>query len=285
MTSHQLEIAVWNRFLHSSAKRFKTGGRTAIIVYVMVSCCFGAAGPVNGQVNPCDPGLKQPSGNSPNAYRQRSDRCEGIYAREVAGDVLLLGSLTESFDDFTPTSDGRLRLSWRSPGNEAVHLRVYSLRPHFYYRMDSAPPPGRSAYIWPTDVLAALDVHKSNLGVVASSSTSLSACGVKSQVYLPLRIGPISATGSTSHPQAVLLSDVELSEVYVTVVILGPDGQRTRVIKRNKPLGYGDYPAEVGVIVPLPELTSKGVYLVEVAATLRPGGSSNLSFCVYQGGN
>ena len=285
MASDQLEIAFRNRIGHSSGERVEAGARAACFFLFLVSCCFCAAGPMHAQANSCDPSLKQPSGDSPNSYKQRSDRCEGIYAREVAGDVLLIGSLTESFEDFTPTPNGRLRLSWKPSGNEAVHVRAYSLRPHFYYRMDSAQPPGSTSYIWPTDVLAALNAHKSDLGVVAAAPTSLSTCGSKPQVYLPLRIGPTTSAGSTPHPQAVLLSDVELSEVYVTVAMLGPDGQRTRVIKRNKPLGYGDYPAEEGITVPLPEITTKGVYLVEVAATLRPGGSSNLSFCVYQGGD
>lgn len=142
MASSRLEIGVWNWMRQSYVKRHKSG-RTAWFFFFVASCCFGGAEAASGQANSCDPSLKQPSGDSPNAYKQRSDRCEGIYAREVAGDVLLLGSLTESFDDFSPTSGGRLRLSWRSPGSESVHLRVYSLRPHFYYRMDSAPPSGR----------------------------------------------------------------------------------------------------------------------------------------------
>jgi len=151
--------------------------------------------------------------------------------------------------------------------------------------MDSAPTPGSTTYVWPTDLLADLKVHKDDLGVVATAPISLPVCGPKPKVYLPLQIGLPNSQGSTPHPQAVLLSDVELSEVYVTIAMLGPDGQRARVLKQNKALGYGDYPAEVGITIPLPDVKAKGVYLVEVAATLRPGGSSNLSFCVYQGGD
>jgi len=151
--------------------------------------------------------------------------------------------------------------------------------------MDSAPPSGTTVYAWPTDILAALNVHKDDLGVVAAARTSLSICGSKPEIYLPVRIGLPGTPAAAPHPQAVLLSDVELSEVYVTASTLGPDGKRLRVIKQNKALGYGDYPAETGIAIPLPDLKSKGLYLVEIAATLQSGGSSNLRMCVYQGGD
>jgi hypothetical protein len=281
---HRSGIVFKNRMEFFGGVRTEGAEEAACVLFFLLFCLFASVA-IQAEVNPCDPSLKLPSENSPNSYIQRGDRCEGIYAREVAGDILMVGSVTEMFDDFTPTSGGQLYLSWTAPGNEAVHLRVYSLKPHFYYRMDSSPPAGSRGYVWPTNILTALKIRRDDLGVVASAETSLSACGPKHEIYLPLRIGASAAGGSKQNLQVALLSDVELSEVYVTVSMLGPDGRPARVLRRNKPLGYGDYPAEVGINVPLTEVKARGIYLVETAATLQPGGSSNLRFCMYQGGD
>jgi len=144
------------------------------------------------QPGSCDPTIKPPSAvSSPYAYRQRTDRCEGIYAREVAGDTLMVASLTRRFDDLTPTSGGHASLSWDSQRGLPVHIAAFSLRPHFYYRMDSVRPAGMGSYDWPTDVLAGLNMTKTDFGVVAT--VALPGEGGAQDVYLPLRVGTSSA--------------------------------------------------------------------------------------------
>ncbi len=148
--------------------------------------------------------------------------------------------------------------------------------------MDSIRPPGTSAYDWPTDVLAALKVTKTDLGVVATAS--LPVAGSAQDVYLPLRIGTASTPTKTGAVELILVSDVELSEVYVSVALLGPDGRPVRTILKNEVLGYGDYPAQRGIPVSLTNLGAAGLYQVDIGATLVSGGSANLRFRLYQDG-
>ena len=234
------------------------------------------------QQGSCDPVIKPSSLDSTYSYRQRNDRCEGIYAREVAGDILMVASLTQAFDDFTPSADGHLHLSWDLRRPLPVRLSAFSLRPHFYYRMDSTRSPGAGAYDWPTDVLAALHLSKADLGIVAS--VSLPVGGAARAVYLPLRIGAPSATRQARAVQLILVSDVELSEVYVSMVLLGTDGQPVRTLRKNEALGYGDYPAQRGIPITLTDLSVDGLYQIDIGATLVSGGSANLRFRFYQGG-
>jgi len=234
------------------------------------------------QPGSCEPSIKAPSLDSPYSYRLRIDRCEGIYAREVAGDTLMIASLTRQFEDFTPTAGGRLRLSWELARPLPVRLAASSLRPHFYYRMDSVRPVGTSVYDWPTDVLAALKVTKADLGVVATALLPLA--GGAQDFYVPLRVGASSAAAKGGPVQLVVVSDVELSEVYVSVSLLAPDGQPLRTIRKNERLGYGDYPAERGIPINLSSLGAAGLYQVDIGATLVSGGSANLRFRFYHGG-
>ena len=234
------------------------------------------------QPGSCDPLIKPPSLDSPWSYHQRTDRCEGLFAREVAGDILMVASLAEVFDTFTPSAGGHLHLSWDLRRPLPVRLGAFSLRPHFYYRMDSIRPPGTNSWDWPTDVLAALNVGKADLGVIATASLPLG--GGAQDVYLPLRIGPSSAPPKANAVELILVSDVELSEVYVSVALLGPDGRPLRTIRKSEALGYGDYPAQRGIPVSLKNLGAAGFYQVDIGATVASGGSANLRFRLVQGG-
>jgi hypothetical protein len=238
--------------------------------------------PALAQPGSCDPLIKPSSLDSTYSYRQRNDRCEGVYAREVAADILMVASLTQAFDDFTPNADGHLHLSWDLQRPLPVRLSAFSLRPHFYYRMDSTRPPGASAYDWPTDVLAGLHLSKVELGVVAT--VSLPVGGAAQDVYLPLRIGAPVAMRQARAVQLILVSDVELSEVYVSMMLIGTDGQPVRTIRKNEALGYGDYPAQGGIPIILTDLGVAGLYQIDIGATLVSGGSANLRFRLYKGG-
>src|SRR5215208_791760 len=51
--------------------------------------------------------------SDPLRYRQRGDRCEGVYGENVSGSsTLLIASLVESFEAFDDTSSLPLRIEW-----------------------------------------------------------------------------------------------------------------------------------------------------------------------------
>jgi hypothetical protein len=231
----------------------------------------------------CDPGLRQPEGNPPNAYAQRSGRCEGIYAREIAAANLGIASFTRQFDSFDANTEGTIRLDWKTPAPNVVHIRATSLKPRSFYRMDALRAAGADSWLWPTDILKVLGIDKTSLGVVATTTVPLN--GIDRAVYLPLRI---SAKGTTqpSRPYEILLrSDVELSEVFVSIAELDKQGKPISYLRQNKPLLYGIYPAERGIPVAIgaSELREGAIYQVDVGATLRTGGSANTKFWIYGG--
>jgi hypothetical protein len=124
-----------------------------------------------------------------------------------------------------------------------------------------------------TEMLAALNVRRSELGVVGWASHKI---GVKERdLYLPLRImqsGPMPA----DRVQLVVSPAAELSEVFVTLARVGADGRPGNALLNHRPLGYGYYPAERAVSIPISGLTTPGVYVVELGATLRGGGASSV---------
>ena len=143
--------------------------------------------PANGRVA-CDALVKVRPGD-PLSYRQRGDRCEGVYAQDVASrSSLLVASVMESFEAIDDTSSLPLRVEWTSPNGEAVRLRAYSIRSGLYYRMETAQPIAASPYLWPPGVLQALRIGNADIGVTGSTFPALN--GVRSEVLVPLRIRP-----------------------------------------------------------------------------------------------
>ena len=226
----------------------------------------------------CDAHLAAPA-NDPYGYRLRGDRCEGIFAREVAGDARLqLVSLTRGFQKFDTKSAEPLILHWAPQGHSPVRLRSYSLRRKLYYRMDAFRRAGDTSYAWPTTLLRDLGLSRDDVGAVGW--TTLPVAGVARDVYLPLQISQSAVSDPHPPVEAVILPSAELGEMFLSVTQLRADGGAGAQIVKDRPLGQGFYPAERGVRVTLP-LTAPGMYLVEIGATLRSGGSSTTRFWLY----
>jgi hypothetical protein len=231
----------------------------------------------------CDPGLRLPEENSPNSYVQRTGRCEGIYAKEIAAVNLSVASFAMHLEKLDPKGSGAVRLDWSSPTNNPIRLRAVSLRPRFFYRMDAFRPSGTTSWMWPTDLLNALDLDKASLGITATTIITLN--GIDRVLYLPIRVST-QAPGQSSGPYQILLhSDVELSEVYVSIAELSKDGKPVKALWQDKPLQYGIYPAERGIPIWIgpSELLAKTIYQVDIGATLRTGGSANARLWLYSG--
>lgn len=134
----------------------------------------------------CD-SLVRARASDPLSYRARGDRCEGVYAQDVSGSSSLrILSLLESFEPIDDTSSIPLRVEWTVPAGEGVSLRARSMRPGLYYRMETARPIAASPYIWPTDVLQPLRIHRDDIGVIGSMSMMVN--GSQTEVLAPLRI-------------------------------------------------------------------------------------------------
>jgi hypothetical protein len=229
----------------------------------------------------CDP-LLHPSRDDPYGYRLREDRCEGIYILEVGNTTLLVASLIESFEDFAPSASQNLRVEWPALGDTSVRLRAQTFRHKLYYRMDSLRPAGNTTYIWSPNLLAALNLKKSELGVVAR--TQFKVGKTKRDVYLPLRIKQQSKTSEGGNYQLVLLPGKELTEVYLNLAVVKPDGSLGNFLKKDQALGYGYYPAKRKITIILPELKTTGIYYLGISATLSGGGSYEEKLWFYHSG-
>ena len=214
-----------------------------------------------------------------NGYRQRGDRCEGIYERQVAGTDLFLASLTESFEDYRVQVGDTLSVAWPVVGDSGVRLRAESLKRGRFYRMETARPRGASSYHWPAALLAAEQIPRRDLGVLGWTRQPIG--GTTALVYVPLRIQHRSPAQCGSY-QLVLWPGERLTEVYISLAPLGPDGQPAAFIKKDEPLNRGFYPAENPITIRLQRviLREAGVYYLKIAAGLTGGRTTTKEYLV-----
>jgi hypothetical protein len=258
------------------------------VLPLIIMCA--AAGPAAAQKEFCDPGLPA-SATNPVHYQARgsakeqNDRCEGIYVREVAGASMLIASFTASFSDFDASIAEPLRIEWPAiPAFSApVRLRAYGLRQKLYYRMDTAKPPRPGTFTWPTSVLAALNIRRDDVGVVGWTERPVGP--TKRNVYLPLRVRQRQASAANDGYRVVLVPGRELSEVYITVATVDAQGKRAKYVRKGVPLQLGYYPAGKAIVVPVTDPGTAGVYYLELAATLRSGGSAAVDLWFYHAGD
>jgi hypothetical protein len=208
-------------------------------------------------------------------YKWRGDRCEGIFVQPVAGSAdFRLVSFSAGLDGSVDIgSTSALKLSWAPPASGDLSLHAASLRSRHYYRMDARRTVAQGvSYNWPTDVLRAENLKPNEIGVVASTQVA----GFKDEIYIPLRVG------ASSDYKITLLAAAELSEVYISLSRLTPDGKAVvQVIKKQEPLRRAYYPASRGISMPLPAVTVAGYYRLEAAGILKNGGGVNNSWLFY----
>ncbi len=202
-------------------------------------------------------------------YRMRGDRCEGVYIQQVSATPLLVASFGRlELPEAVPAA-GSLLVQWAGPPRRGeVRLRAQSLKPRTYYRMDHRQPADSRSYQWPTDVLAALKLKPREIGMVALAESHVA--GVP-HVYLPVRIGA-APPGQERTYELLVVPGQELSEVYVALSSVAPDGKRSEVAPA-KPLRYGFYPAGRSIRIPVGPIARPGTYLLDIGATLRDGGA------------
>jgi hypothetical protein len=231
----------------------------------------------------CDPSLPQDS-KSPVAYHLRGDRCEGIYAQQVSAISVEVRSLVAGFGAFDPARNEKLELAWTAPpGNTAdVRLRAFSFKPRTYYRMDTAVPAARSAYQWPTDVLASVELGQADLGLIAWIDLP-GPGGSARPVYLPLRAGAGAVKRNDGY-EASLIPSVRLTEVRLKVSRLDDKGNVKDTLQ-DKELGIGYYPAGTATVFSTGKLGPEGFYRLVITAIPKSGLSVVQDIELYHAGD
>ncbi len=232
-------------------------------------------------LSPCDPLLVQPATN-PYGYHLRGDRCEGIYVQQVSGAPLAVVSWTQSFADYDLTSRRPLILGWEmTRGTAPIRLRAQGLRRRLYYRMDSVQRSNSNSFTWPADVLSALGISRHDAGIVGITEADIE--GAQREVYLPLRVSQENKSDKSNSYSLTLLPGIEMKEVFLTLT--GPSGDKPSRIKNGEAVGYGYYPAERAIEIPVAGLRGRGFYHLEIGATLRSGGATAIEFWFYHPGS
>jgi hypothetical protein len=99
-------------------------------------------------------------------YKERGNRCEGLYVANVGNKTLDLIGLTRGIIQYSLQSGVVLHVS-TAPQSVPVHIRAVAIPPRTYYRMD-ATMGGNSVLDWPVrDVLAPQDLTPDRIGVLA----------------------------------------------------------------------------------------------------------------------
>lgn len=251
--------------------------KMAPVLAAALLATISASGAATAQ-EPCDPYLKSRP-TDPVGYRLRGDRCEGIYVAEVGGASLEVASLTLGSPARDPVVADSLLLRWEPPQPARVWVQAKGLKPRLYYRMDASRPPDASSYRWPTDLLRRLGLALSEFGIVAW--TKLDVGGTERVIHLPLSVDQGGGPALSYH--VVVWPGRELTEVYVSVAGVGPDGRPGAFLRDGQMLGYRFYPADRGIAIDLPvsELKTPGLYYVLIAADLRGGGATSVEFWLH----
>lgn len=228
---------------------------------------------------PCDPALRRYATKDPYGYAPRGTRCEGIYVREIASAAIRLVSLTEAVADFDAAKVANLQIRWMPASATVTQLRAQSLRERLYYRMDAVAPSGARHYGWPTNILSALHLTKSEIGILAWNHHLVGK--TSHDVYLPIRLFHQAMPLAAKDYALVVQADIELSELYLTLARVGPDGSLGPYLKDAQPI-TGYFPAEQGIHLAIPRPETAGIYHVEIGAVLKQGGTSTLEFFFFR---
>jgi hypothetical protein len=159
-----------------------------------------------------------------------------------------------------------VQLQWRCPLNEAKtnKLRAVSLKTGVYYRMDTLRPAGSTSYSWRTELLQRIPLSSSEVGMVSWQSTKFNGSDTK-------LFCPIFAHSQSGQIEVVLRSDLDLHEIYLSLVPLDEAGRAEEYLLLENPLKYGPYATGRPISITLPPLENTGVYRLEIIAEFKNG--------------
>ena len=90
----------------------------ACLIGALLSACLGSA---HARPGDCDPSL--PQVNTPLGYRDRGDRCEGVYIKEVSSTTLTVRSFTDGFESYDLKSSELLDVDEPTSESDSHDLR------------------------------------------------------------------------------------------------------------------------------------------------------------------
>src|SRR3990170_6662345 len=119
---HSISILLRNKIYHMS--------RYLVVTLILLFYFLGVPVFGQGSCDPALPGIKE----GKLGYRDRGDRCEGLYINPVSNTTLFLASFTEQFENYD-NSGNTILIEWdKPPTNKEIILRAQGIKPRLYYR-------------------------------------------------------------------------------------------------------------------------------------------------------
>jgi hypothetical protein len=142
-------------------------------------CCGFLPSSLRAQQLKCD--SLHPLPGSTSAYKNRGNRCEGLYVAEVGSRSIDIISFTAGSINYDLNSRSPLKVT--ALGNSpSVNIRAVAVTPRTYYRMDTVLQKG-ATLVWPiTDVLFPEHLAANRIGIFGWSGPEVS------KTFIPTRV-------------------------------------------------------------------------------------------------
>lgn len=207
----------------------------------------------------------------PDGYRERGERCEGVYAQlPVSGDLLSVVSVTRGRAEFDP-SRGPIRLEWAAQAAPTgLRIRAVSLRRALHYQMDAALPPGSASFTWPTDILVMQQLRTGEIGVRGWSEAG--GCGRRDlPLHVPLRFRQAEGEASAARTEVIIVPGFDLRRLEVALERVDEAG-RAGALGPPADLGRTSYPAGSPIVIRPPLPPEAGIYRLRLGLEHRGDG-------------
>ncbi|QUS59155.1 hypothetical protein [Pseudovibrio brasiliensis] len=211
--------------------------------------------PVNAADDFCRVEIK-PASENELSYRQRGDRCEGLFAQKVSATGLRIAAFHKHPASYDENS---LAINISSGDSRAIKaLTVTSLRPKQFYRMDTVYH--GSNYSLSLDVVRHPDVN------VKPTDFAAVICKENCDAATPTLIPASFVDENPFNPYVALVANLELYELRISI----KDGDTGGVLFDKEMLGSRTWPAARPATFPLkPYLSERKNILFEVVASGR----------------
>ena len=159
-------------------------------------CCLLAPSSLHAQELKCDSVRPLPSSSS--AYKNRGNRCEGLYVADVGSRSIDIISFTVGTVRYDLNSKSELKVS--APGSSPLaNVRAVAITPKTYYRMDTFLQRGKTL-VWPIkDVLLPEHLTDSRIGIFGWTGAE------SSKVFVPVKVATEAAKPPTPVNEHVFL--------------------------------------------------------------------------------
>ncbi|PWL16308.1 hypothetical protein DKP76_18250 [Falsochrobactrum shanghaiense] len=203
----------------------------------------------------CNPDIK-PVAADELAYRDRGDRCEGLFVQKVSATGLRVAAFHKSAATF---DENALALNINVSGHSGnKQLSVTSLRPNQYYRMDASFE--QDNFSLPLELLRhpQIDIKPQELATII--------CVKDCQSAVPTLVAASFADEDNANPYVALVANLEIFELRVTI----RDEETGEVLHDKEMLGSRTWPAGRPATFPLkPYFKGRNEVRMEIVAAGR----------------